>query len=340
VRCLITEAASDLMTDVYQKAREGHRFDLLERGFQSATEEGHRREKRNLIKQLKEVKTDMRALKIHTSKLKKKMEMELKMSKECHKQEREVLTTHIEELQQELQSVKKNLEEKMKGEVRKHRQDLRFYRQEKRQQKKELEALKVANINLKKQLELERKNNEEGKVVLQRRNQALQQELEALKARVPTNNLQLACSGSESQGQTVSIGGTAEGKVSIDSFQPVRMLGEGSYGKVILVRKKPSYGSNQHFAMKVLEKSDIVSITNTIIEKEALILASGHPFITTLFACFQTKEHLFFVMEYVSGSNMADELDKVKVFSEERARFYAAEITLALEFLHRCGIFH
>jgi len=52
------------------------------------------------------------------------------------------------------------------------------------------------------------------------------------------------------------------------------------------------------------------------------------------------QEHLFFVMEYVSGGNMADELERVGVFSEERARFYVAEITLALEFLHRFGILH
>jgi novel protein kinase C epsilon type len=45
-------------------------------------------------------------------------------------------------------------------------------------------------------------------------------------------------------------------------------------------------------------------------------------------------------MEYVSGGDMANELGKVGVFSEKRARFYAAEITLALEFLHRCGIVH
>jgi novel protein kinase C epsilon type len=45
-------------------------------------------------------------------------------------------------------------------------------------------------------------------------------------------------------------------------------------------------------------------------------------------------------MEYVSGGNVANELGKVRVFSEKRAQFYAAEITLALEFLHRYGIAH
>ena len=46
------------------------------------------------------------------------------------------------------------------------------------------------------------------------------------------------------------------------------------------------------------------------------------------------------MVEYLSGGNMAEELEKVRVFSEERARFYVAEIMLALEFLHRYGILH
>jgi novel protein kinase C epsilon type len=69
-------------------------------------------------------------------------------------------------------------------------------------------------------------------------------------------------------------------------------LGEGGFGKVILVKKKVSDGSDQHFALKVMKKAHIVSccrVTHTVAEKEALVLASGHPFITTLYSCFQTK---------------------------------------------------
>jgi len=61
---------------------------------------------------------------------------------------------------------------------------------------------------------------------------------------------------------------------------------------VLLVKKKVSDGTDRRFAMKVLKKSHIVSccsVTYTVTEKEALVLASGHPFITTLYSCFQTK---------------------------------------------------
>jgi len=69
-------------------------------------------------------------------------------------------------------------------------------------------------------------------------------------------------------------------------------LGEGGFGKVNLVKKKASGRADQHFAVKVMKKSHIISccsVTCTISEKEALVLASGHPFITTLYSCFQTK---------------------------------------------------
>jgi novel protein kinase C epsilon type len=69
-------------------------------------------------------------------------------------------------------------------------------------------------------------------------------------------------------------------------------LGEGGFGKVILAKKKESDGSDQRFAIKVLKKCSIVScssVSSTVTEKEFLVLASGHPFITTLHSCFQTE---------------------------------------------------
>jgi len=73
---------------------------------------------------------------------------------------------------------------------------------------------------------------------------------------------------------------TSQPKISIDNFHPIRILGEGRFGKVILVKKKPSDGLDQHFAIKGLKKSHIISccsVTYTVAEKEALVLAFGHP---------------------------------------------------------------
>jgi hypothetical protein len=93
-------------------------------------------------------------------------------------------------------------------------------------------------------------------------------------------------------GQIETSGRPAETKVCIDSFHPIRILGEGGFGKVILAKKKASEKSDERFAVKVMKKSHIInccSVTYTVTEKEALVLASGHPFITTLYSCFQTK---------------------------------------------------
>ena len=77
-------------------------------------------------------------------------------------------------------------------------------------------------------------------------------------------------------------------KLSIDSFHPIRLLGEGGFGKVILVKKKVSDRTDHRFAFKVMKKSRC-SVSYNVSEKEALILACGHPFIMTLCSCFQTK---------------------------------------------------
>ena len=70
------------------------------------------------------------------------------------------------------------------------------------------------------------------------------------------------------------------------------------------------------------------------------MLTSGNPFIMTLYSCFQNKEHLFFVMEYISGGNLKEQLHEVQFFSEKWAKFYTAEIVLAVQFLHQHGILH
>jgi hypothetical protein len=69
-------------------------------------------------------------------------------------------------------------------------------------------------------------------------------------------------------------------------------LVEGGFAKVILVKKKTSDGCDQHFALKAMKKSHIIScssVSYSIAEKQAFVLASGHPFIMALYLCFQTK---------------------------------------------------
>ena len=109
-------------------------------------------------------------------------------------------------------------------------------------------------------------------------------------------------------GQAETSGRTAEPKVSIDNFHPIRILGEGGFRKVILVKKKPSDGCDQRFAIKVLKKSHIMSfgsVTYTVTEKKALVFASGYRFIETLFSCFETKVIFnFLILLYISRQSL------------------------------------
>ena len=120
-------------------------------------------------------------------------------------------------------------------------------------------------------------------------------------------------------GQTEICGRTAQSKISIDSFHPIRILGEGSFGRVVLVKKKGSDGSEQRFAMKAIKKSHIISCCSasyTVCEKEALVLASDHPFITTLHWCFRRPATSWGVHYTTSCNTQSSALKMGKIISQ------------------------
>ena len=123
-------------------------------------------------------------------------------------------------------------------------------------------------------------------------------------------------------------------KVSIDSFELIRVIGKGSFGKVTLVRKK---SDDKLYAMKVLSKPNIVKrkqVEHTRTERRILGTIS-HPFIVKLHYAFQTDKKLYFVLDYAAGGELFFHLSRMRKFPEHFAQFYCAEIVLALEELHR-----
>ncbi|KAK8166589.1 serine/threonine-protein kinase-like protein nrc-2 [Phyllosticta citrichinensis] len=130
-------------------------------------------------------------------------------------------------------------------------------------------------------------------------------------------------------------------EVGPGSFDKIKLIGKGDVGKVYLVREKKS---NRLYAMKVLSKKEMIKrnkIKRALAEQE-ILATSNHPFIVTLYHSFQSEDHLYLCMEYCSGGEFFRALQTRpnKCVDEDAARFYAAEVTAALEYLHLMGFIY
>ncbi|XP_016898545.1 serine/threonine-protein kinase N2-like isoform X2 [Cynoglossus semilaevis] len=124
-------------------------------------------------------------------------------------------------------------------------------------------------------------------------------------------------------------------KMQMDDFRYISVLGRGHFGKVLLAEFK---NTGKLYAIKALKKRDIVTrdeVDSLMSEKRIfeMINASRHPFLVNLHGCFQTSDHVCFVMEYLPGGDLMIHIHN-NVFTEAQTRFYSACVVLGLEFLH------
>ncbi|CAK7897593.1 flippase kinase 1 [[Candida] anglica] len=132
-----------------------------------------------------------------------------------------------------------------------------------------------------------------------------------------------------------------DAQVDQNSFEKIRLLGRGDVGKVYLVKE---ITSNKLYAMKVLSKKEMIErnkIKRALAEQE-ILATSNHPFIVTLYHSFQSEEYLYLCMEYCMGGEFFRALQtrESKCIPEADAKFYAAEVTAALEYLHLMGFIY
>jgi len=131
-------------------------------------------------------------------------------------------------------------------------------------------------------------------------------------------------------------------KLGIEDFTIKKVIGQGSFGKVLLVTKKEVPHKDRVFAMKVLNKSTIIArneVEHTKSEK-SILMKLEHPFLVKLHYSFQTPDKLYFIMDYINGGELFFHLQKDKKFTEERVRYYSAEIVAGLEYLHNAGVIY
>ncbi|XP_034837908.1 serine/threonine-protein kinase greatwall isoform X2 [Maniola hyperantus] len=126
----------------------------------------------------------------------------------------------------------------------------------------------------------------------------------------------------------------------INDFTIVKPISRGAFGKVFLAHKKNN--KDQMYAIKVMKKSDMINknmVAQVVTERNALAL-SRSPFCVHLFYSLQSASSVYLVMEFMVGGDLKSLLGTYGFMEEPMAVFYAAEVTLALEYLHKHNIIH
>lgn len=130
-----------------------------------------------------------------------------------------------------------------------------------------------------------------------------------------------------------------QSSLNMEAFELLKVIGKGSFGKVMQVRKKDT---SRIYALKTIRKAHIVSrseVTHTLAERTVLAQVNN-PFIVPLKFSFQSPDKLYLVLAFVNGGELFHHLQREGRFNEERSRFYAAELLVALEHLHGFNVIY
>jgi len=140
-------------------------------------------------------------------------------------------------------------------------------------------------------------------------------------------------------GEAVADNYVREEKVGIEDFEQLKVLGKGGFGKVVLAKKKDT---EKIYALKLMDKQKILNkprdFKNLMSEKR--ILQNDCSFLVHLYWAFQTETEFVLVMDFVGGGDLYYHWRKIRRFPEKVVQFIAAELVLAISYLHSCGIIY
>uniref|UniRef100_A0A914YVY3 non-specific serine/threonine protein kinase n=1 Tax=Panagrolaimus superbus TaxID=310955 RepID=A0A914YVY3_9BILA len=124
-----------------------------------------------------------------------------------------------------------------------------------------------------------------------------------------------------------------------EDFETIRLISNGAYGAVYLVRHKKT---RQRFALKKMKKQTLLlrNQVDQVYAERDILTFTDNPFVVCFYGSFETKQHLCMLMEYVEGGDCASLLKSAGTLPLELTRLYVAEAVLAIEYLHSCGITH
>ncbi|XP_066586208.1 cAMP-dependent protein kinase catalytic subunit 1-like [Prorops nasuta] len=124
---------------------------------------------------------------------------------------------------------------------------------------------------------------------------------------------------------------------SLDDFECFPTVGTGAFGRVSLVKNKKN---SEYYAMKILDKEEIVKLKQVphTMNEIKLLLSMNFPLVVYLEYYFADFSYIYMVLPFISGGEMFTHLRRMGKFDDELARFYAAQVTLALEYMHHCTI--
>ena len=128
-------------------------------------------------------------------------------------------------------------------------------------------------------------------------------------------------------------------KMEKNLFKKIITLGIGAFGEVALARK---IDTRQLYAIKTLRKVDVLQRNQVAhVKAERDILAEAdNEWVVKLYYSFQDQESLYFVMDYIPGGDLMSLLIRLEIFQEDLAKFYIAELVLAVESVHKMGFIH